>query len=300
MFSEEVAAAFKKIQDKIIVNLEKEDGVGEFIVDNWARQGGGGGITRVLENGGVFEKAGVNFSAVHGELSNEVRNVLQTEGKGFFATGVSLVIHPKNPFVPIIHMNIRYFEIDNGAQAWFGGGIDLTPIYINEAEATQFHTDVRSVLDVFDASYYLKFKKWADDYFFLPHRNETRGVGGVFFDRIGIEGKDLANCFSLCSALGNAFPDIYLPLVSLNKNRSFTRENLFWQSLRRSRYAEFNLAYDRGTKFGLESNGRTESILMSLPPMAKWVYNYSPEPGSEEEKTQLLLRKDIDWLNRNV
>jgi coproporphyrinogen III oxidase len=271
--------------------MEKADGKARFKEDIWQRPGGGGGITRVIENGAVIEKGGVNFSAVHGILNDKIRKTLNIDATSFFATGISIVIHPLNPFVPIIHMNTRYFEVDEKTN-WFGGGIDLTPIYVNKNEAEIFHDKLKQICDKFDLNYYPEFKKWADDYFFLPHRNETRGVGGIFYDRLSAsENKSIEDIFEFTKEVGKTFLKVYLPLIENNRNREYGEREKQWQSLRRGRYTEFNLVYDKGTKFGLETHGRTESILMSLPPMAKWIYDYKPERGSREEETLILLQK---------
>jgi coproporphyrinogen III oxidase len=217
------------------------------------------------------------------------------QAKTFFATGISIVIHPQSPMVPIIHMNIRYFEMSDGTK-WLGGGIDLTPHYINDEDARFFHNELKKVCDKHSSDYYPKFKKWADDYFFISHRNETRGIGGIFFDRLNTDAKmSFEKNFLFWKDVGKAFAPIYVHLMEKNKNRSFTQENKKWQLLRRGRYVEFNLVYDKGTKFGLETNGRVESILMSLPALAGWEYNFKPASGSEEEKTLLLLRKGVEW-----
>ena len=287
---------FRGLQDDICTALAAADG-GTFTEDRWERPGGGGGRARVLL-GTAIEKGGVNFSAVHGELPPAAAASLHVEPgeTAFYATGVSIVLHPANPHVPIIHMNVRYFELDGG-RYWFGGGIDLTPHYIDREQAAYFHRQLRATCDRFDASYYPRFKKWADDYFYLPHREETRGVGGIFFDRLEpvAEQKDKADLFAFTAAVGETFAPTYLHLLELNRDRPFTEEQRRWQELRRGRYVEFNLVWDRGTKFGLTTNGRTESILMSLPPLAGWTYDHRPAPGSPEAETLALLRKGIDW-----
>ncbi len=287
----EVEEWMKTLQVDICAGMEKADGKARFKEDIWQRPGGGGGITRVIENGAVIEKGGVNFSAVHGILNDKIRKTLNIDATSFFATGISIVIHPLNPFVPIIHMNTRYFEVDEKTN-WFGGGIDLTPIYVNKNEAEIFHDKLKQICDKFDLNYYPEFKKWADDYFFLPHRNETRGVGGIFYDRLSAsENKSIEDIFEFTKEVGKTFLKVYLPLIENNRNREYGEREKQWQSLRRGRYTEFNLVYDKGTKFGLETHGRTESILMSLPPMAKWIYDYKPERGSREEETLILLQK---------
>lgn len=298
---EQIAADYQQIQDEICAALELCDGLAKFEEERWERDGGGGGRTRVIQNGTIFEKGGVNFSAVHGQLPHTLKKALNVEQENFFATGVSIVIHPNHPMVPIIHMNIRYFEMPstNSEQEplrWFGGGIDLTPHYIIDADAQYFHSALKSVCDKFNKDFYPRFKTWADDYFFIKHRNETRGIGGIFYDRLTAN-DDLSweSIFEFSKTLGRLFIPIYTELVNRNRNTAFEEQQQLWQYQRRSRYAEFNLVYDAGTKFGLETNGRIESILMSLPPTAKWIYNYQPEPGSEEEKTLSLLKKGIDW-----
>lgn len=296
VFKDKVVAAFQKIQDSICQGLEQTDGKGKFEEELWSREGGGGGRTRILQNGNVIEKGGVNFSAVHGKLPDAIKKSFKLESDEFFATGVSIVMHPNNPFVPIIHMNIRYFEMDDQTR-WFGGGIDLTPHYVIDTDARFFHHLLKQTCDKFDASFYPKFKAHADDYFFIKHREETRGVGGVFYDKLKPEntGLDFDRLLDFSAAVGNTFLPAYTELIDRNRDADFNTEEQEWQYLRRSRYAEFNLVYDAGTKFGLETNGRIESILMSLPPMAKWVYNYQAIPDSPEADTLSKLKKGIEW-----
>jgi len=300
---EQVAADYREIQDEICAALELTDGKAHFEEEQWEREGGGGGRTRIIQNGNIFEKGGVNFSAVHGHLPDTMKRALNVEHDDFFATGVSIVIHPNHPMVPIIHMNIRYFEMPSsfkpGQQPvrWFGGGIDLTPHYVIEDDAKFFHGCLKSVCDQFYHDFYHRFKLWADDYFYIKHRNETRGIGGIFYDRLTAgEGITLEQIFEFSKAIGRSFIPIYTELVNRNRSKEYTEAQQLWQYQRRSRYAEFNLVYDAGTRFGLETNGRIESILMSLPPTAKWVYDYHPNPGSEEEKTLSLLKKGINWV----
>lgn len=292
---EEIAEWFRGLQLRICSELEAEDCKAKFVEDTWERPGGGGGHTRVIQHGNVFEKGGVNFSAVHGELSDKIISALGLQDNRFFATGVSIVIHPINPYVPIIHMNVRYFELGDGTY-WFGGGIDLTPHYIQEEDAKFFHAALKSTCDRFDSSYYPEFKKWADDYFFIKHRKETRGIGGIFFDRLK-ENTDHSKVkrWEFVKAVGETFAPTYRHLVSKNKSETYSDENIKWRNVRRGRYVEFNLVYDKGTKFGLETDGRIESILMSLPENASWVYNFQVDPNSEESATQDLLRKGISW-----
>jgi coproporphyrinogen III oxidase len=299
---EQISADYQLIQDEICAALEQVDGKAKFEEEKWEREGGGGGRTRIIQNGNIFEKGGVNFSAVHGQLPSSIKKSLQIEQDDFFATGISIVIHPNHPMVPIIHMNIRYFEMPSsfaeGRQPvrWFGGGIDLTPHYVIDDDARFFHQYLRSVCDSYYHDFYHRFKLWADDYFYIKHRNETRGIGGIFYDRLTAN-DDLTwdAIFEFSKSLGRSFIPIYTELVSRNRIKEFTDDQQQWQFQRRSRYTEFNLVYDAGTKFGLETNGRIESILMSLPPTAKWVYNYQAQPGSEEEKTLSLLKKGINW-----
>lgn len=295
-FKDQVVAAYQKIQDDICSSLELADGRAKFEEEIWNREGGGGGRTRIMQLGDVIEKGGVNFSAVHGKLPDAVKRAFKVENDEFFATGVSIVMHPSNPFVPIIHMNIRYFEMDEQTR-WFGGGIDLTPHYIIDTDARFFHHLLKQTCDEFDPTFYPKFKTHADDYFFIKHREETRGVGGIFYDRLKPDNTGLSfdDLLTFSEAVGNTFIPAYTELIDRNRDADFTAEQQEWQYLRRSRYAEFNLVYDAGTKFGLETNGRIESILMSLPPMAKWSYNHQPVPGSQEAYTSSMLKKGITW-----
>lgn len=293
MQREEIAEWFRGLQERICTQLETCDGQAKFEEDLWERPGGGGGRSRVIQGGNVFEKGGVNFSAVHGELPDNIRTKLGLNSAKFFATGVSIVIHPVNPHVPIIHMNVRHFELE-GETWWFGGGIDLTPHYVIDEDAKLFHNALKTSCDLHDSDYYSKFKEWADNYFFIKHRKETRGIGGIFFDRIN--NGDKASDFEFVKSIGETFAPTYVELVNKHKQQSFTQEEQDWQALRRSRYVEFNLLYDKGTKFGLDTDGRTESILMSMPPMAKWAYDFKPEPGSLEAETLGKLIKGIDWV----
>jgi coproporphyrinogen III oxidase len=291
---ENIALRLQQLQDSICAALEKADGQGVFSEENWTREEGGGGRTRVLQQGNIIEKGGVNFSAVHGELPDRIVAALQVNEKVFFASGVSIVIHPRNPHVPIIHMNVRYFELGNG-NYWFGGGIDLTPHYVHEEDARFFHQQLKNTCDRFSITYYPKFKNWADDYFFIPHRNETRGIGGIFFDRLSGTEEEKESFFDFLIAVGETFAPVYTELISRNKNKSFSEKEKQWQLIRRGRYVEFNLVYDKGTKFGLETNGRIESILMSLPEQASWYYDFKPETGSNEAKTLNFLKKGQIW-----
>lgn len=292
---EYITRQFKELQASICTAIEDTDGTSKFNADEWKRKEGGGGLTRVMENGDLIEKGGVNFSAVWGKTPEKIKSNFSYDADEFYATGVSIVLHPQNPFVPIIHMNIRYFEL-NDETWWFGGGIDLTPHYIGVEEAKVFHQNLKAVCDKHDPRYYQIYKPWADEYFFIKHRNETRGIGGVFFDRLTGAGKK-DQLFEFVIDLGRNFIPIYKAVVKEKRNTPFTDDQRRWQLVRRGRYVEFNLVLDRGTKFGLESSGRIESILMSLPPMASWKYDYKPAINSMEWKTLQMLKKNINWIN---
>ncbi len=286
---------FSDLQDKICRALESADGSAKFREDNWQREGGGGGRTRVMENGAVFEKAGVNFSAVAGVLPEQFaakigEDIAGAEGREFFATGVSLVLHPRNPYVPTIHANFRYLE--KGKASWFGGGADLTPYYPFREDVIHFHQTLKDACDRHDSDYYSQFKKWCDEYFFIKHRGETRGVGGIFFDYL--QG-DFEKLFAFVKDAGEAFLPAYLPIVEKRRDQNYGEREKQFQLIRRGRYAEFNLVYDRGTIFGLETKGRTESILMSLPPLASWVYDYKPEENTPESEAWTYFSPQ-DWL----
>lgn len=287
---------FQQLQDDICDALSKLDGGADFRTDHWDRAGGGGGRSRVIAQGGLIEKGGVNWSGVHGELPVRIKAALGVEATEFYATGVSIVLHPRNPHVPIIHMNVRFFEL-NDHEWWFGGGIDLTPHYVVPTDARYFHQSLKAVCDHHDPTYYPKFKRWADEYFFIKHRNETRGVGGIFFDRLGSRSdQSRAEVFPFVQDVGRAFVPIYSHLATLNRELPYGERELEWQAMRRSRYVEFNLVWDKGTRFGLDTDGRTESILMSMPPLAKWVYDHAPQPGSREADTLNWLGRKVDWL----
>lgn len=293
---EEIAEWFKSLQDSICASLEKLDGKSTFKEDQWTRPEGGGGRSRVIKDGNLIEKGGVNFSAVSGPTPNKILEALNLPEAEFFATGVSIVLHPHNPWVPIIHMNVRYFEMSNGVW-WFGGGIDLTPHIVIREKAKSFHQFLKDTCDNHDPSYYSKFKEWADEYFFVKHRNETRGVGGIFFDRLSdSSGKSQKDQWKFVQEVGETFIPAYADAVSDLRNKAFSNEDKNWQKIRRGRYVEFNLVHDKGTKFGLDTNGRTESILMSLPPEANWEYDHQPETAQQKE-TLNLLKKGIDWLS---
>lgn len=293
--SSQIIEFFKSLQDDICHQVESIDKGHQFHEDMWQRDGGGGGRTRIFK-GDIIEKGGVNFSAVNGKMPEKIAASLQLPENKFLATGVSIVLHPTNPFVPIIHMNVRYFETSVG-KWWFGGGIDLTPHYVIKEDARFFHQMLKEVCDKHNPDYYPKFKTWADDYFYVRHRDETRGIGGIFFDQLKDEHKPKLELFEFVKDVGNQFMPIYRELINRNKDTAFNENHSQWQRLRRGRYVEFNLVWDRGTKFGLDTNGRTESILMSLPPLASWEYDYRTEPGSPEHQSQQLLKKGIDWAS---
>jgi coproporphyrinogen III oxidase len=298
MKKEDIAKYFKGLQDNICRALEESDGKAKFFEDNWERDGDeGGGTSKIIQNGAILEKGGVMFSAVYGELNEKLIKMMELKSKAdFFATGVSIVIHPASPRVPIIHMNVRYFELSNG-DFWFGGGIDLTPHYVVEEDAQWFHQQLKMVCEKHDKAYYPKFKIWADDYFYNSHRNESRGIGGIFFDYLKPDDTHTKEqLFDFVKDVGELFAPIYTHFMQKNKDLSFTEKEKFFQQIRRGRYVEFNLVHDRGTKFGLETNGRTESILVSMPPSADWGYNYIPEKGSKEAHTISLLKKGVQWV----
>jgi coproporphyrinogen III oxidase len=311
---------FAGLQDEICTGLAALDGAAGFREDLWTREGGGGGRTRVLEGGAVFEKAGVNFSEVFGHFDEAFAARMPIgSGTEFFATGVSLVLHPLNPFVPTVHANFRYLE--RGSGGWFGGGSDLTPYYPYQEDAVHFHQTLKDACDQFDASFYPRFKKWCDDYFFLKHRDEARGIGGIFFDyltsesgkmpnqdaqsNVSVDGSsaesstdkkhDMESIFEFVQSAGKAFLPAYLPIATRRLSEVYTEREREFQLIRRGRYVEFNLVYDRGTTFGLETRGRTESILMSLPPLVRWVYDYKPEPNSREAEAWDFFKAQ-DWL----
>jgi len=293
---EQIASAFKKIQTSICSNLEKLDGKATFTNDDWRHEEGGGGLSRVIQNGNLLEKGGVNFSEVWGTLPEPLKKEFGADATTFFATGVSIVLHPNNPLVPIIHMNIRYFETNSGKK-WFGGGIDLTPHYIDKTLAKKFHTHLKFICDKHDPEYYTTFKNWADDYFFINHRNETRGIGGIFFDHLNPKSNQTwQQLFEFVCEVGMGFYPAYEEQCIATLRKPFTEAHKQWQLLRRGRYVEFNLVYDRGTKFGLQTGGRIESILMSLPEVAGWKYNFKPEINSQEKYTLDHLKKGINWL----
>jgi len=291
------------LQGRICAALESLDGEAAFITDEWERKEGGGGITRVIADGRVFEKGGVNTSVVWGKVTDAMRKQLTIEGDKWFAGGLSLVIHPRNPYVPTTHANWRSFEVYDEAgdisDRWFGGGSDLTPYYLFEEDARHFHSSFKTVMDSFSKDYYPRYKKWCDEYFVNSHRaGEMRGIGGVFYDHLRPAGEEDANrLFEFQQANGNAFLGAYLPIVEKRVEIPYGEREQEWQEIRRGRYVEFNLIHDRGTLFGLKTNGRTESILMSLPPRARWGYDYRPAEGSPEEQLVDACLHPRDWIN---
>ena len=301
--SRQASELYKSVQTHICKALETVDGGALFRSDEWTRTDpsggpGGGGLTRILSGGKVFEKAGVNFSAVHGFMPKDFASKLgvsQTEDVPFFATGVSLVIHPYSPMVPTTHANWRYLEL--GDKAWFGGGSDLTPYYLFEEDAVHFHTILKKTCDSYNPNYYPKFKKGCDEYFYLPHRKETRGIGGIFYDYLGRDEKvDLDETLAFSKDLGFGFTEQYLPIVERRKGLTFTEKEKNFQLMRRGRYVEFNLLYDRGTHFGLQTGGRVESILMSLPAVVHWEYCPVIKEGSREAKLLEVLTHPREWV----
>ncbi|PZD77433.1 oxygen-dependent coproporphyrinogen oxidase [Mesonia sp. K7] len=291
----------QNLQDEITATIEKTDGKAKFREDLWKRKEGGGGRTRIIEKGNVFEKGGVNISAVHGALPKTMQQYFNVEEADFFACGLSLVLHPKNPFVPTVHANWRYFEMydKNGkiVDSWFGGGQDLTPYYLFEEDATHFHRICKTVCDKHDKSFYEKYKQACDNYFWNAHRDEARGIGGLFFDYCkATEEKQMTDWYAFVTEVGNHFLDAYLPIVEKRKNLPYGEKERNWQEIRRGRYVEFNLVHDKGTLFGLKTNGRIESILMSLPPQVQWVYNFEPEKNSREEALINVLKNPKEWV----
>lgn len=320
-----VSQFLRDLQDSICQGLEQLDGQAAFREDSWTREEGGGGRSRVLRDGGVFEQGGVNFSEVWGKDLPPSILVQRPEaaGHGFYATGTSMVLHPRNPYIPTVHLNYRYFEA--GPVWWFGGGIDLTPYYPFAEDAAHFHRTLKQACDLHNPHYYPAFKLWCDEYFYLKHRKETRGVGGIFFDyqdsqgvlypisypgsqmntlaaqhseAVGaVEGRTWENLFAFVQSCGHAFLPAYVPIAKERQSLEYGDRQRNFQLYRRGRYVEFNLVYDRGTIFGLQTNGRTESILMSLPPLVRWEYNYQPEPNSPEAELYETFLKPQDWAN---
>lgn len=294
-----VKAFLLDLQHRICAGLEQLDGQASFAADSWTRAEGGGGTSRVLTQGAVFEQAGVNFSHVTGAAMPASATAHRPElaGRSFEAMGVSLVIHPKNPYIPTTHANVRFFIAHkDGADPvwWFGGGFDLTPYYPFEEDVREWHQSAKNLCQPFGDDVYPKYKKWCDEYFFLPHRNETRGVGGLFFDDLNQAGFD--NSFDFMQAVGNGFFTAYAPIVERRKDTDYGEREREFQLYRRGRYVEFNLVYDRGTLFGLQTGGRTESILMSMPPLVRWQYAYTPAAGSPEADLYDNYLKPRDWV----
>ncbi|NEV92861.1 oxygen-dependent coproporphyrinogen oxidase [Psychroflexus sp. YR1-1] len=291
----------EQLQDSITDKLESIDGTASFSEDIWERKEGGGGRTRVIENGSVFEKGGVNISAVHGDLPEAMQNYFNVQDCDFFACGISLVLHPKSPMVPTVHANFRYFEMYNRQgkviDQWFGGGQDLTPYYLFEDDARHFHRVSKQACDPFGEHLYSDYKANCDKYFWNAHRGEGRGVGGLFFDYLKpTSGRSLEEIYDFVTHVGDSFLEAYVPIVEKRKALEYSKEQRNWQEIRRGRYVEFNLVHDKGTLFGLKTNGRIESILMSLPPHVQWQYNYHPESGSEEEKLVHVLANPKAWV----
>ncbi|MGV6831447.1 MAG: oxygen-dependent coproporphyrinogen oxidase [bacterium] len=290
----------ERLQDEITSKLEEVDGKVKFQEDLWKRPEGGGGRTRVIQNGEVFEKGGVNISAVHGKLPETMQKYFGVEDANFFACGLSLVIHPKSPMVPTVHANWRYFEMYNQqgeiVDQWFGGGLDITPYYLFEEDAIHFHSVCKKACDAHHPEFYAKYKERCDEYFYNAHRQEARGLGGLFFDYCKVDDQmTMDNWYDFVTEVGNSFLDAYVPIAEKRKVLPYTKERRDWQEIRRGRYVEFNLIHDKGTLFGLKTNGRIESILMSLPPHVQWSYNHSPEEGSEEAKLLEVLKNPRQW-----
>ena len=297
---QQVKTFLLSLQEHITQQLAAADGQGQFAEDQWVREEGGGGQSRVLTNGAVFEQAGVNFSHVSGAMlpASATAHRPELAGRSFQAMGVSLVIHPLNPYVPTSHANVRFFIAEKAGEApvwWFGGGFDLTPYYGFEEDARHWHLTAQQLCQPFGDDVYPKYKKWCDDYFFIKHRNEARGIGGLFFDDLNTP--DFATSFGFMQAVGNGFTDAYLPIVEKRKLLPWGERERQFQLYRRGRYVEFNLVWDRGTLFGLQTGGRTESILMSMPPLVRWEYGYQPEAGSPEAALYSDFLPPRDWLN---
>jgi len=299
---EQFVTYIRNLQNTITSALEALDGKSTFREDLWERPEGGGGRTRVIENGNVFEKGGVNTSEVHGVLPESMQQYFGVKDAHFFACGLSLVLHPVNPMVPTVHANWRYFEMYNAEGAlvdqWFGGGQDLTPYYLFEADATHFHTICKKACDAHDPKFYPAYKARCDEYFYNAHREESRGVGGLFFDYLKkTDTISMQHWYKFVTQVGDSFLEAYLPIVEKRNDLPYSEANKTWQEIRRGRYVEFNLVHDKGTLFGLKTNGRIESILMSLPPKVQWHYNHHPEAGSEEEILVNVLKNPRNWAD---
>ncbi len=298
---EKFYAYIQQLQDEICTQIEAVDGTAHFKEDLWKRSEGGGGRSKIIENGGVFEKGGVNISAVHGALPKSMQNYFDVEDANFFACGLSLVLHPKNPMVPTVHANWRYFEMYNKkgeiVDQWFGGGQDLTPYYLFEEDAVHFHSVCKQACDAHNVSFYSTYKERCDTYFWNAHRDEARGIGGLFFDYCKATEKiSMQDWYNFVTEVGDHFLEAYLPIVHRRKELSYSDAQRNWQEIRRGRYVEFNLVHDKGTLFGLKTNGRIESILMSLPPHVQWRYDHQPNEGSEEAKLVAVLKEPKNWV----
>ncbi|MDC0463077.1 oxygen-dependent coproporphyrinogen oxidase [Flavobacteriaceae bacterium] len=290
-----------ELQDTITSKLEMIDGSSVFKEDIWKRNEGGGGRTRIIENGAIFEKGGVNISGVHGKLPTSMESYFNVKNVDFFACGLSLVLHPKNPMAPTVHANWRYFEMYNKKgdviDQWFGGGQDLTPYYLFEEDAVHFHQVCKAACDKHNPDFYLTYKNRCDTYFYNSHRKEARGIGGLFFDYCKSSQEiSMSQWYDFVKEVGDSFLDAYVPILEKRVQLPFTKEQQNWQEIRRGRYVEFNLVHDKGTLFGLKTNGRIESILMSLPPKVQWVYDHQPGPKSEEEKLIRVLKTPKKWV----
>jgi coproporphyrinogen III oxidase len=291
------------LQNEICETLKEVDKDAAFRADDWQREGGGGGHSRIISDGGLFEKGGVSTSIVHGELPDPIRQQFNVEQGWFWAGGISLIIHPRSPMIPTVHANFRYFELYDDEKmnsirdCWFGGGADLTPYYLWNKDAVHFHQTFKKACDLHGRELYPRFKKECDDYFYNEHRGEARGIGGLFFDYLRAGDKRTAeDWYNFTTDIGNAFLEAYMPIVERRKEEPYTERQRYFQEIRRGRYVEFNLIYDRGTKFGLKTGGRTESVLMSLPPQVRWDYNFEVEPCSREAELIERLKNPVDWV----
>ncbi len=298
---EQFVSYIKNLQDQITSKLEEIDGVAKFKEDLWSRPEGGGGRTRVIENGAVIEKGGVNISEVYGPLAPAMQQYFNVGDVDFFACGLSLVIHPKNPYAPTVHANWRYFEMldkaGNLVDSWFGGGQDLTPYYLFEEDAQHFHQTCKTACDKHDPEFYPQYKMRCDEYFYNAHRGEARGLGGLFFDYLkATDDRSMQDWYNFVTEVGDSFLDAYIPILAKRKDLAYGEKERDWQEVRRGRYVEFNLVHDKGTLFGLKTNGRIESILMSLPPHVQWRYDHHPEPGSPEAQLIDVLENPKDWV----
>ncbi len=298
---EQFVSYIKNLQDQITSKLEEIDGVAKFKEDLWSRPEGGGGRTRVIENGNVIEKGGVNISEVYGPLAPAMQQYFNVGDVDFFACGLSLVIHPKNPYAPTVHANWRYFEMldkaGNLVDSWFGGGQDLTPYYLFEEDAQHFHQTCKTACDKHDPEFYPQYKMRCDEYFYNAHRGEARGLGGLFFDYLkATDDRSMQDWYNFVTEVGDSFLDAYIPILAKRKDLAYGEKERDWQEVRRGRYVEFNLVHDKGTLFGLKTNGRIESILMSLPPHVQWRYDHHPEPGSPEAQLIDVLENPKDWV----